>query len=149
MALYVPAGRRRRNLILGLVAAVVVGLVVGALVGRVTAPTVDDRVTTVQDDARSVVGALAATPNEYRKQLEGSTEFRTGGGVDDALTTARGSLVTALDNAPWLGPNLRRDATTALDQVVAAERAKVSQARYEAAIARASTRIETVFGIDQ
>lgn len=148
MALYVPAGRRRRNLILGLVAAVVIGLVIGAFVGRLTAPTVDGRVTTVQDDARAVVGALAATPNEYRKQLGGSTEFRGGGGVDDALTTARGSLVAALDDAPWLGPNLRRGATTALDAVVAAARAKVSAARYDAAVARASARIETVFGID-
>jgi hypothetical protein len=148
MALYVPAGRRRRNLIVGLVAAVVVGLVTGALIGRVTAPTVDDRVTTVQDDARSVVGAVAATPNEYRQLLAGSNEFRGGGGVDDALTSARSSLVAALDDAIWLGPNLRREATDAMDAVVAAERAKVSQARYEAAVARATSRIETVFGID-
>ena len=148
MALYVPAGRRRRNLILGLVAAVVVGLVIGAVLGRVTAPTVDDRVTTVRDDARAVIGALTATPTEYRQQLEGSTEFSRGGGVDDALTTARSSLVAALDDATWLGPNLRREATSALDAVVAAERAKASQARYEAAVARATNRIETVFGID-
>ena len=43
MALYVPAGRRRRNVILGLVGALIVGLIIGGVIGRVTAPTVSDR----------------------------------------------------------------------------------------------------------
>jgi hypothetical protein len=148
MALYVPAGRRRRNLAIALAATALVAVVIGFLIGRVTAPTVDDRVATVQADARGVIGELAATPNEYRQQQSGSSEFRGGGGVDDALTGARRSLDAAMDDAPWLGPSLRRSALDALDAVVAAERGSVPPAQYEAAVTRASDRIEQVFGID-
>src|SRR4051812_42832777 len=80
MALYVPAGRRRRNRAIALAATAVVAVVVGFLIGRVTAPTVDDRVSDVQADARAVVGTLAATPNEYRKEQAGSAQVRRGGG---------------------------------------------------------------------
>jgi hypothetical protein len=149
MALYVPAGRRRRNLAIALIATALVAVVIGFLVGRVTAPTVDDRVSDVQADARSVVGELAATPNEYRQQQSGSSEFRAGGGVDQALAGARRSLVAAMDDAPWLGPELRRTATAAVEAVVTAERSSVPPARYDAAVTRASARIEQVFGIDR
>ncbi len=53
MALYVPAGRRRRNFIIGLVGALIVGLIIGALLGRVSAPTVSDKVSSVQDSGSS------------------------------------------------------------------------------------------------
>jgi hypothetical protein len=149
MALYVPAGRRRRNLALALIAAALVAVVIGFLLGRVTAPTVDDRVSEVQADARSVVGSLAATPNEYRKEQAGSTEFRAGGGVDQALTGARRSLRAALDDAPWLGTALRREATDALARVDAAARASVPAEEYSTTVTRASARIEQVFGIDR
>jgi uncharacterized membrane-anchored protein YhcB (DUF1043 family) len=149
MALYVPAGRRRRNLAIALAATAVVAVVVGFLIGRVTAPTVDDRVSEVQADARGVVGELAATPNEYRQQQSGSSEFAQGGGVADALANTRRSLDAAMDDAPWLGPSLRKEATDALDTVVAAEKASVPPDEYSATITRASSRIEQVFGIDR
>ena len=38
--------------------ALVAGLIVGALVGRITAPTVDDRISSVQEDARQTAAAL-------------------------------------------------------------------------------------------
>jgi hypothetical protein len=103
----------------------------------------------VQADARSVVGELAATPNEYRQQQSGSSEFAQGGGVADALANTRRSLDAAMDDAPWLGAGLREEATDALDAVVAAEKASVPPARYAATVARASARIEQVFGIDR
>lgn len=149
MALYVPAGRRRRNLALGLAGALIVGLVIGVAIGRVTAPTVDDRVGAVQDDARAVTGTLAATPNEYAKQLAGSSEFRRGGGVDQALTSARHDLDAALDDASWLGPSQRATATGALDAVVAAERDRVAEARYQQAVDAAVATISRTFGIDE
>jgi hypothetical protein len=148
MALYVPAGRRRRNLAIALAATAVVALVVGLVIGRVTAPTVDDRVSDVQADARSVVGTLAATPNEYRQEQSGSSEFRSGGGVADALADARRDLDAALDDAPWLGAGQRQVATAALGDVIDAEKASVSAGDYELAVDRASSRIEQVFGID-
>jgi hypothetical protein len=149
MALYVPAGRRRRNLAIALIATGLVAVVIGFLLGRVTAPTVDDRVSDVQTDARVVVGTLAATPNEYRQEQAGSTEFREGGGVDQALAGARRSLDAALDDAPWLGTALRREATDAVDAVSTAARASVPAEEYSTAVTRASARIEQVFGIDR
>jgi hypothetical protein len=148
MALYVPAGRRRRNLAIALIATALVAVVIGFLLGRVTAPTVDDRVSDVQADARGVVGELAATPNEYRQQQSGSSEFAQGGGVADALANARGSLAAALGDAPWLGAGQRREATDALATVVAAEKASVPPDEYSGTVTRASERIEAVFGID-
>jgi hypothetical protein len=147
MALYVPAGRRRRNLAIALIATALVAVVVGFLLGRVTAPTVDDRVSDVQADARAVVGTLAATPNEYRQEQSGSDEFRAGGGVDQALAGAKRSLDAALDDAPWLGTALRKEATDALETVETAARASVPAEEYSATVTRASARIEAVFGI--
>jgi hypothetical protein len=149
MALYVPAGRRRRNLAIALAATAVVAVVIGFLIGRVTAPTVDDRVSDVQADARAVVGTLAATPNEYQKEQAGSSEFRSGGGVDQALAGARRDLDAAMDDAPWLGTALRREAGDALDTVETAARASVRASEYRGTVTRASTRIEQVFGIDR
>ena len=149
MALYVPAGRRRRNLAIALIATALVAVVIGFLLGRVTAPTVDDRVSDVQAEARAVVGTLAATPNEYRQEQAGSTEFREGGGVDQALAGAMRSLDAALDDAPWLGTALRREATDALGTVEAAARASVPPDEYSGEVTRASARIEQVFGIDR
>jgi len=149
VALYVPAGRRRRNLVLGLAGALIVGLVIGVVVGRATAPTVDDRVSSVQDDARAVTGTLAATPIEYAKQLAGSSEFRRGGGVDQALLSARTDLQAALRDATWLGPSQRTVATDALDAVVAAERARVSETRYQEVVDTAAATISRTFGIDE
>lgn len=147
MALYVPAGRRRRNLILGLVGALVVGLVVGVLVGRATAPTVGDKVGSVQSSAEAVTARLRATPVEYRQQLTGSSEFRRGGTVLDSLAAARSSLRTSLDDAEWLGQTQRREADTALDALVVAARTKVTAARYAQLVDASADRIDAVFGL--
>jgi hypothetical protein len=148
VALYVPAGRRRRNVILGLIGAVIVGLLIGGVIGRVTAPTVSDKVSTVQDSARGVTARLRATPIEYAKQLSGSSEFRNGGTVLDSLTDAQQTLRSDLDDAVWLGAAQRKDITTALDDLVTAARAKVAASRYEEMVNQSATRIDEGFGID-
>lgn len=148
MALYVPSGRRRRNLILGLVGALVVGLLIGGIVGRVTAPTVSDRVASVRDSAREVTARLRATPLEYEQQLSGSSEFRGGGSVLDSLADARKDLRSTLGDAVWLGPAERREIEATLDQVIAGAREKVAAARYKELVDDAATRIDTALGAD-
>jgi hypothetical protein len=148
VALYVPAGRRRRNVIIGLVGALIVGLIIGALIGRASAPGVSDKVASVQDSARTVTARLQATPIEYQKQLEGSTEFKSGGTVLQSLTDAQATLKGALDDAVWLGPSQRTDIEDALDAVVTAAKAKVAAATYEKLVRTAVARIETGLGID-
>ena len=148
MALYVPAGRRRRNVIIGLVGALIVGLIIGGLIGRASAPGVSDRVSSVQDSARAVTARLQATPTEYQKQLEGSTEFKSGGTVVQSLTDAQSTLGRTLDDAVWLGPAQRKDIEDAVDALVNAAKAKVSATAYEKLVTTAVTRIETGLGID-
>ena len=63
---------------------------------------------------------------------------------------AKESLDAALDDAPWLGTALRREATDALDTVVTAARATVpAGGATSTTVTRASARIEQVFGIDR
>lgn len=148
MALYVPAGRRRRNLVLGLVAALVVGLVLGGLIGRASAPSLSDQVTSAQNAAREVTARVRSTPIEYAKQLGGSNEFQNGGTVAQALADAKHSLTTALDDAEWLGTSQRKDIEAALAGLVTAVRDKVAADRYEQLADAAATRIDAGFGID-
>ena len=147
MALYVPAGRRRRNLILGLVGALIVGLVIGGVLGRVTAPTLSDKVASVRDSASEVTARLQATPIEYEKQLAGSTEFQKGGTVVQSLTDAQQSLRSALDDAVWLSPRQRTTIERRLDDLLALARARVPAARYQDAVATTATFIESSLGI--
>jgi hypothetical protein len=147
VALYVPAGRRRRNLVLGLAGAVVVGLIVGFLLGRATHASLDDEVATVQDSARAVTARLRATPVEYAQERRGSSEFSHGGTVLDSLADARRSLRDALDDAVWLGPAQRREATAALDVLVSAARAETAARRYRALVDTSANRIDVVFGL--
>lgn len=148
MALYVPAGRRRRNLILGLVGALIVGVLLGGVVGRVTAPTVSDKVSSAQDSAREITARLQATPIEYAKQLSGSTEFKSGGTVVQSLTDAQKAMAAALDDAVWIGPMQRKDLEDALGAVITGARAKVAAARYQKLVDDAVARIAVGFGMD-
>lgn len=148
MALYMPASRRRRRLVLGLVAALVVGGVIGALIGRGLAPSLGDRVGDVQEQARAVGSELRAMPINYEKERAGSAEFRAGGGVADALDRAHAELQSALDAAVWLGPSARSEAETAFTAVVDARRRRVPPTRFDAVVQRSADRIDAVFGID-
>jgi hypothetical protein len=148
VALYVPAGRRRRNAILGLVGALIVGLVIGGVLGRATAPTVSDRVASIRDSARAVTSRLRATPLEYEKQLSGSSEFRAGGTVVQSLTDAQSSLESALADAVWLSAAQRREIEHPLDELVTAARTKVTAKVYAAMVEAVATKIDAALGSD-
>jgi hypothetical protein len=148
VALYLPAGRRRRKVIIGLVGALVVGLLMGDVIGRLTAPTLEDKVTSAQDTARQVTARIRSTPNEYQKQLSGSDQFRSGGTVEQSLVAARTTLRNAVSDAVWLGPSQRRELDAALAPVIDAARHKVIETRYRQLVEAAARRIDTGFGID-
>ncbi len=148
MALYMPAARRRRRLILALLAALIVGGVVGGFTGRNLAPSLGDRVGDVQDQARAVTSELRAMPINYEKERAGGAEFRRGGGVADALDRAHSDLRSALDAAPWLGPSARAEADAAFRQVEDARRGSVAPSRFDEVVQRSAHRIDVVFGTD-
>ena len=150
MALYVPAGRRRRRLIIGLVLAVVVGLVVGFGLGRVTATTTSDDVASVQDQARNAVGALRSTPTEYSQAAAGATaEFANGGGASDGINRVEAQVKDALGAAPWLGPASRAAALKAVADVRSVAAQKGSPDEFASAVNDASDQLEAIFGIDR
>ncbi len=147
MAIYMPAGRRRRRAALALGAALVVGLVVGVLVGRFTAPSVDDRVAGVRSEGRSVQGELQAMPINYEKELQGNTQFERGGGVADALARARRQLDGALADASWLGRDSRASARAALTSLSDARQSRVPPEEFSRLVTQGADQIGEVFGL--
>jgi hypothetical protein len=99
MALYVPAGRRRRQAITAAVVGVVAGLLIGALVGRLTVPSMGDRVDSVHADVEETVAGLRVIALHDEAGAVGS---ETGGGADLVLDRTREELRDEFDAAPWL-----------------------------------------------
>ena len=147
MALYIPAGRRRRRLVLATVAAAVVGLVLGWALGRLTAPTVADRVASVRSDARTIDGRLAALPNEYDKVLAGDPQYANGGGPADSLTGVSADVAALARRAEWLSPTQRDGVVSAVDQAQAVAAASGSASDFAAAIDQATSTVDTTFGL--
>jgi hypothetical protein len=133
-------------LLLWVGAALVVGLVVGAVVGRATAPSVEDKVTSVRDDAAAAVAQLQALPIEYQKQLSGNAQFEKGGGVDDALARTRRQIDDAIGDAPWITPAQIDEVHRAIDGLRADARRKVSAATFQHDLDQATETITNVFG---
>jgi hypothetical protein len=102
MALYVPQSRRRRRLALTAAATAVVGAVVGAGVGRLSAPTVDDRVTSVRNEAKDTASGLQVISLHAEATTVGA------GGTDAVLQTTARELADEFDRAPWVDSGQRR-----------------------------------------
>src|SRR5881392_2161222 len=94
MALYVPAGARRKRLVLVGALALIAGLLVGFGVGRATSPGLEDEVTDVQNVAFDAVAALRRIPIEYEQAVVGE-----GGESTVTITEALDRAQTLLDDA--------------------------------------------------
>ncbi|HSV66768.1 MAG TPA: hypothetical protein VLJ59_12775 [Mycobacteriales bacterium] len=124
MAVYIPQARRRRRLLSVAAAALVVGAVLGALAGRLTAPTPEQRVAAVQEQARQVTSQLRVLSLHSEA---GAASLGSGdGGAALALQRADTDLGHALDQATWIPP--RRGAALR-DRLHALERAAGPAAR--------------------
>jgi hypothetical protein len=99
MALYIPAGRRRRRTIMLGVAALLLGLVIGLVAGRSTAPDISDQIRTVRDDARQTAAALRVLAIHDEA---GTTTGGDDGGAALVLRRTRTELEHEFDRAPWL-----------------------------------------------
>jgi hypothetical protein len=146
MAMYIPPTRRRRRLLLWIGASLVVGLVLGGILGRVTAPTVEDKVASVRDDAAAAIAQLQALPIEYEKQLSGNAQFEKGGGVDDALARTRSQLDDAIADAPWITATQIDDVHQAIDDLRDDAKNEVDGATFQRNLDQATETITTVFG---
>ena len=147
MALYIPAGQRRRRLIIVGVVAVVIGLVVGAVLGRATAPTTSDTVSSVRTDAQSIVARLNSLPIEYGKVLAGDPQYANGGGPADSLVVISTDTAALADRAEWLSDAQRTAVVAAVDAAQRQAAAEVPAADFESAIADAASAVGQTFGL--
>ena len=142
MALYVPAARRRRRIVVFTVGALVVGLLLGALLGRVTAPTVDDRLASVRSSAQQTAAGLRVIAIHDESNTVSNQSANSG--ADLVLKRTRSELEHEFGHAPWITLAQREALLKSLDELEAQPDRK-SEAFGTAADALAN-QIEATFG---
>lgn len=143
MALYVPAGRHRRHTLAFAAIALAVGLAAGVVAGRASAPSVDERVRSVQADARRTAAGLRVLALHDEAGAI-SNQTAGAGGADLVLGRTRRELERAFSRAPWLGRPQRDDLLAALDALGA--RPDRTSAAFGAAADALAGKIEATFG---
>ena len=121
MALYIPASRRRRRVIVVGVAALVAGILIGLLVSRVATPSIDDQVGSKQREAEQLIARLDGLNLEY--QQSGAAGASGEDAREGALDAARGISADTqdlVDDLPWLSDAQRAAAVVAVDGVAKA-----------------------------
>lgn len=146
MAVYIPAGRRRRRVAVLVAVGVIVGVVVGLLVGRATAPDFHEGVSHARDRAGDVIDVLDSLPSEYAALHKGQAGKSTASilhGVDDADTKLR----AAIGKAEWLGPSGKQRLHAGLETVRADVTSHAAPSKLEADVRAATKVIDDEFGI--
>jgi hypothetical protein len=144
VALYIPAGARRRRTILIAVATLIVGVLVGFVGGRTTAPSIDDRISAVRSDARETAAGLRVLV--LHDEAGAVPPSGAGdGGATLVLKRTRTELEDLFDRAPWLGPADRSQLLDGLDALEAME--DRSAGEFGTAAEELATEIELTFGV--
>jgi hypothetical protein len=146
VALYVPPSRRRRRTVLLAGACIVAGLVVGAVLGRVTAPSVDDRVSDSQEQARQIAAGLRVLSLHVRSGAA-STEADGEAGTDLVLRRTSEDLQRAFSDSPWISPTRQASVRRELD-ALSALTDRTSEEFADAADGLAAD-IEVAFGLGE
>jgi hypothetical protein len=145
VAIYVPRARRRRNLILVTVVAAVFGAGVGLAVGRSSAPTVDDRVRSVRNEARAI-GSQLRVVSIHAEDRASSVAAGGDAGADLALRRTEANLARLSRRAPWVP---RKTASDLLSDTVALRASAPGHASSDAfgkQVDSLADRIESAFG---
>jgi len=146
VAIYVPQGAKRRRLILISVGTLVLGLLVGFLVGRATAPSIDDAIADVREQADDAATAFERLPIEYEQALAGQGGESTQT-ITDAIASARSQLDDAYADATWFGDGASAATDEALDTVQQAVADGASAEEFATAAADAAAAIRSTFGV--
>jgi len=145
VALYIPPGRRRRRSIAVAIATLVIGVVVGVLIGRALAPSIDDRVSSVQSDARQTAAGLRVL---VLHDEAGVTNQAPGnGGADLVLQRTRTDLDHEFARAPWLGSSQHDQLNHELDQLQGM--ADRTSPAFASAAESLAAKIEATFGVER
>jgi hypothetical protein len=145
MAVYIPTSRRRRTVVLAVLAGIVAGAILGYVVGASRGTSVDDAVHDSRDMANDAIAALGRLPIEYEQALTESRGESTST-LTASVQSARRLLTTAYDASPWLTSRNRATTNAAFATVRNDIRDQVDLSTFKADIAEATTRIAQVFG---
>jgi hypothetical protein len=142
VALYIAPARRRRRVLVTAGVALALGLLLGAFVGRATAPTLDDRISSVRGDAQETAAGLRviALHDEAGTTTEGGGDQ----GADLVLERTRSELDALFDRAPWLGSDARAELFDELDAL--ADSPDPTGAAFGEGADALAGHIETTFG---
>lgn len=116
MAFYIPASARRRRLYVAATAAAVIGLAAGLLLGRLMAPSVTDRIHSVQADARQTSAGLRVIALHDTSNAVGA-QGDANGGTDIVLQRTRDELTAEFKKSPWLSDAVKQVLLKKLDQL--------------------------------
>ena len=147
MALYIPAGRRRRRLAIIVAVTAVVSVLIGVGIGRVTAPTAADGARQAKEVVTQVTGQLAALPIHYEQAAKGETDkaaFQAS--LVAALDRVDTDLEVALGDAAWMDDAAKNGVRQKVAAVRAASSSGADPAAFQAAVDDAVTTLETMFG---
>ena len=146
MAIYVPASRRRRNVVAVAALALVVGGLAGAVIGRATAPSVNGRVRTAQEHGRTVAAQLRVL-SLHEEAGAASLAAGADAGAGFALRRARADLERALGEAPWILGSERGRLLDGVDALRRQLAATPDNAAFADATNRVAGEIESAFGL--
>ncbi len=140
MALYIPAGRRRRRAVLIGLGALVVGLAVGLLIGRLTATSATQQIHSIQNDARETAAGLRVISLHDEAGVGNSGD----GGTALVLERTRTELTDELDRAEWVTSDARDALLIQLQDLTAQE--DKSSPTFGQAVDDLATAIDQTFG---
>jgi hypothetical protein len=146
LALYIPAGRRRRNTVVLVAVAAVLGLGIGWVSGRASAPSITAKVASVRIDGRNLATRLAALPIEYEQALADPGADTVQGGVLDTLDGLQTETIRLLNRAPWVRPDRRAAVLDSFAAVRDAAKTTKPAAEFTQDIETAATAVRETFG---
>lgn len=146
MAIYVPPSRRRRQVVLLGVIALVVGAMVGVLLGRATAPSVADRVRSSQRKVVELTAGLRVV-TIHQEADTASLQASSDAGAGLALRRAESELRGLLAEAPWIAPARKTELLALVHDLQGGPPGQASTPQFAQRVEAAAEAIETTFGV--
>jgi hypothetical protein len=147
MAIYVPPSRRRRQLILVGLVALLVGALIGAFTGRATAPSVDEKVSASQQRAKELAAGLRVIAI-HQEADTASLQASADAGADLTLRRTESALKDTLSGAPWIAPATTSNLLAMMASLRATAAGRASTPEFAQRVETMAAAIESAFGVE-